>query len=184
MPPPRKDIDPLLLRRLKGKPLLDALLNLHPISFTYTGPTKNQPPWRNPVKPGKRVKGKPVAIGISKRGTLLVRVHVEPPSVSRRGFKEHGWRTFILANMRNIQVDKTKNFHLSIPKYNGGGADGAFARTLLFITPESAKENTQSKYKATLAKKALQKQEAKFDKITKQRRDKAKKELREKNRKK
>lgn len=186
MPAPRKNIDPLLTRTRAAKPIVDAILNLNQIEFYYSGPTKPSTyvaGQRKPVKRGKRVKGKPVAIGISKRDRLLVRIHVEPPSVSLRGFKEHGWRTFMLSRMSSVRVLKDKNFSLSIPRYNGGGPDEAFKRTLLFITPESAKENSKSAFEMRKEEILRKKQEKEFKKVAKQRKEKAKKDLRNKNRK-
>lgn len=186
MPAPRKNIDPLLTKTRAAKPIVDAILNLNQIEFYYSGPTKPSTyvaGQRKPVKRGRRVKGKPVAIGISKRDRLLVRIHVEPPSVSLRGFQEHGWRTFMLSRMSSVRVLKDKNFSLSIPKYNGGGPDGAFKRTLLFITPESVKENSKTAFEMRREEILRKKQEKEFEKIAKQRKEKARKDLREKNRK-
>ena len=187
----KEGLDPLLLKTRQALPVIDAIQNLNIIEFLYTGPRKHQtipprtgrnptdtPYRREPVKPGKRVKGKPVAIGISKRGNLLIRIHVEPPSVSRKGFSKHGWRTFMLSRMRNINIIQDKNFTLSIPKYNGGGPDGTFVRTLLFITPQSVKENSQSVFDKKREDALKEKQRIELKKVTEQRKVKAKPKFR------
>jgi hypothetical protein len=177
-------LDPLLTRTKQGKLLTDAIKNLHPISFYYTGPRTRSTLlarrifWRNPVKTGNRVKAKPVAIGISPRNTLLVRVHIQAPSVSRRGVSYNsGWRTFIIANMNSLKVHTTEKFSLSIPLYNKGGVDKSFKRTLLFITPQSVKENSKSKFELQREKRLQEKQQREFEKMAKQRKAKAKKDL-------
>ena len=189
----KQGLDPLLLKTKQALPIIDAIQNLNIIEFLYSGPRKHQtipprtgrnptdtPYRREPVKPGKRVKGKPVAIGISKRGNLLVRIHVEAPSVSRKGFSKHGWRTFMLSRMRNINIIEDKNFTLSIPKYNGGGPDATFVRTLLFITPQSVKENSQSVFDKKREDALKEKQRLELKKVTEQRKIKAEKDLKSK----
>lgn len=177
-----------LLKTKNGKILADAIKNLHPISFWYSGPKlrRTQFPWRNPVKSGNRVKCKPVAIGISKqaRGALLVRVHISFPSVSRRGIAYNkGWRTFIVGSMTSLKIHKDEKFSLSIPGYNGGGTDKSFRQTLLYITPESAKANTKTKFQLQREEYARKKQEREFEKMAKQRKKKAAEDLKKKNRK-
>lgn len=177
-----------LLKTKNGKILADAIKNLHPISFFYTGKVtrKTQVPWRNPVKIGNRIKCKPVAIGISKHSSsaLLVRVNIVFPSVSRRGVNyNRGWRTFIVGNMSSLKLHKEEKFSLSIPGYNGGGRDKSFKQTLLFITPESAKANSKSKFQLQREEYARKKQVREFEKMAKQRKKKAAQDLKKKNRK-
>jgi hypothetical protein len=189
----RKGLDPLLLKTKQAIPIIDAIQNLNIIEFLYSGPKKystipprtgrnptDRPYVREPVKAGKRVKGKPVAIGISKRGNLLIRIHVEPPSVSRKGFSKHGWRTFMLSRMRDIKVLKDKNFSLSIPKYNGGGPDDTFVRTLLFITPKSVAENSKTVFELKREERLKEQQRIDLKKISDERKEKAIKELKKK----
>ena len=49
-----------LLKTTKNKPLVDAIVNRHPITFYYSGPRK---PKKKSVKAGYRVKAEPVALG-------------------------------------------------------------------------------------------------------------------------
>ncbi len=71
-----------VLKGTKTKPLVDAIKNRNPISFYYSGPRK---PKKDSVKPGNRIKAELVAIGLSKKGNLIVRGFVQPPSVSKKG---------------------------------------------------------------------------------------------------
>jgi hypothetical protein len=82
--------------------------------------------------------------------------------------------------MRNINIIQDKNFTLSIPKYNGGGPDGTFVRTLLFITPQSVKENSQSVFDKKREDALKEKQRIELKKVTEQRKVKAEKDLKSK----
>ena len=62
-----------ILKTTKTKPIVDAIKNRNKISFFYTGPRK---PAKDSVKPGYRIKGESVALGLSKRGNLIVRMFV------------------------------------------------------------------------------------------------------------
>ena len=93
--------DSALLKTSKNKPLVDAIVNRHPITFYYSGPRK---PKKKSVKAGYRVKAEPVALGAHKStGNLIVRAYIDDPSASKRGTpskvgKEkanYGWRTFL-----------------------------------------------------------------------------------------
>lgn len=83
------------------KPIVDAIRNKTKISFMYNGPRK---PPKIAVKPGKRVNAEPVAIGLSKKGNLILRAWVGPPSVSKKGFTKTNWRTFMVGRMTNVQI--------------------------------------------------------------------------------
>ena len=85
----------------KSKSLVDAIVNRHPITFYYKGPTK---PEEVSVKPGVRVRAEAVAMGLSKKGNVIIRAWIEPPSTSKSGFNKGHWRTFIVNRMSNIQI--------------------------------------------------------------------------------
>lgn len=98
----------------KTKPIVDAIKNRNKISFYYSGPRK---PKKDSVKPGYRVKAEAVALGVSKRGNLIVRAYVQPPSTSKTGFGKHGWRTFMVSRMNNVQITD-EIFNEKRPGYN------------------------------------------------------------------
>lgn len=106
-----------VLKGTRTKPLVDAIKNRNPVSFYYSGPRK---PKKDSVRPGNRVKVELVAIGLSKKGNLIVRGFVQPPSVTKRGFEEHGWRTFMVSRMSNIQILTDETFDTKRPKYKEG----------------------------------------------------------------
>lgn len=124
-----------LLKTTKNKPLVDAIVNRHPITFYYSGPRK---PKKKSVKAGYRVKAEPVALGAHKTtGNLLVRAYIDDPSVSKRGTpgkvgkekSNYGWRTFLASRMSNVQVVKDETFNTIREKYNGGGDDKSMSVT-------------------------------------------------------
>jgi hypothetical protein len=86
------------------------------ITFYYSGPQK---PKQDSVKNGYRVKAEAVALGLSKRGNLIVRAWVQPPSVSKKGFAKHGWRTFIVGRMSNVEITD-EIFNGKRPEYKEG----------------------------------------------------------------
>lgn len=105
------------LRTTKTQPLVNAIKNRYPISFYYAGP---QRPRKTSVKNGYRVKAEAVAIGLSKRGNLIVRAFVKPPSTSKTGFQKHGWRTFLVNRMSNVRVFDNQTFNEKRPGYEEG----------------------------------------------------------------
>ena len=105
-----------ILRTSKTKPIVDAIKNRNKISFFYTGPRK---PAKDSVKPGKRIDAEAVALGLSKRGNLIVRAYVQPPSVSKKGFDKTGWRTFMVGRMSDLRVSDQK-FDQKRPDYKEG----------------------------------------------------------------
>ncbi len=124
-----------ILKTTKNKPLVDAIVNRHPITFYYSGPRK---PKKKSVKAGYRVKAEPVALGAHKTtGNLLVRAYIDDPSTSKRGTpgkvgkekSNYGWRTFLAARMSNVQVVKNETFNTIREKYNGGGDDKSMSVT-------------------------------------------------------
>jgi hypothetical protein len=86
------------------------------ITFYYSGPQK---PKKDSVKNGYRVKAEAVALGLSKQGNLIVRAWVQPPSVSKKGFAKHGWRTFIIGRMSNVEITD-EVFNGKRPEYKEG----------------------------------------------------------------
>jgi hypothetical protein len=106
-----------LLKTTKSKPIVDAIKKRIPITFYYSGPRK---PKKDSVKAGYRVKAEAVALGLSKKGNLIVRAWVQPPSTSKKGFSKHGWRTFIVGRMNNVQVLKDEQFDSKRPQYKEG----------------------------------------------------------------
>ena len=105
-----------ILRTSKTKPIVDSIKNRNKISFYYSGPNK---PVKDSVKPGKRIDAEAVALGLSKRGNLIVRAYVQPPSVSKKGFDKTGWRTFMVGRMSDLRVSDEK-FDQKRPDYKEG----------------------------------------------------------------
>jgi hypothetical protein len=105
-----------ILKTSKTKPIVDSIKNRNKISFFYTGPRK---PAKDSVKPGKRIDAEAVALGLSKRGNLVVRAYVQPPSVSKKGFDKTGWRTFMVSRMSDLRVSD-ETFNQKRPDYKEG----------------------------------------------------------------
>ena len=105
-----------ILKTSKTKPIVDAIKNRNKISFYYTGPRK---PAKDSVKPGKRIDAEVVALGLSKKGNLVVRAYVQPPSVSKKGFEKTGWRTFMVGRMSDLRISDEK-FDQKRPDYKEG----------------------------------------------------------------
>jgi hypothetical protein len=99
-----------------------AVINRHPVSFYYNGP-------REDVLAGRRIKAELVAMGLTKKGNLVVRGWVQPPSTSKKGFSEHGWRLFILERMSAIQIYDNETFDQKRPGYTEGKDDGSLSVT-------------------------------------------------------
>ena len=105
-----------ILKTTKTKPIVDAIKSRNKISFFYSGPRK---PAKNSVKPGNRIDAEAVALGLNKKGNLVVRAYVQPPSVSKKGFDKTGWRTFMVGRMSNLKVSDSK-FDQKRPDYKEG----------------------------------------------------------------
>lgn len=105
-----------ILRTSKTKPIVDSIKNRNKISFYYSGPTK---PAKDSVKPGNRIDAEAVALGLSKKGNLIVRAYVQPPSVSKKGFNKTNWRTFMVSRMSGLKVSDEK-FDQKRPDYKEG----------------------------------------------------------------
>lgn len=146
------------LKTTKTKPLVDAIINRHPITFYYSGPRK---PKSKNVKAGYRVKAEAVALGLNKKGVLVVRAYIDNPSVSKRGTptkvglekSNYGWRTFYAIRMSNIEVLKNETFSTVRAKYNNGEDDKSMSVTYVTSDFNAAPKKPVSK--------ALKKPEAK-----------------------
>jgi hypothetical protein len=97
--------------------ITNAIKNKKPLTFFYTGPRS---PKKDSVKPGYRIKGESVALGLSQKGNLIVRMFVKPPSTSKKGFNKHGWRTFIVDRMSQLKLHDDETFDLNRPLYKEG----------------------------------------------------------------
>ena len=115
------------------KPIADAVKNRNPITFYYTGPTKG----KDSVKAGGRYRAEGVAIGLSKKGNLVLRAWVRPPSVSKSGFSKSGWRTFILSRMNNVVVLDRETFNEKRPGYKEGDDH---SMTVTYVTSDWTKQ--------------------------------------------
>jgi hypothetical protein len=104
-----------ILKTTKTKPIVDAIKNRKKVDFYYSGPRKG----RDSVKPGKRESAELVAIGLSKKGNLIVRAYVDTPSVSKKGFEKTNWRTFMVSRMSDVKISNEK-FDQKRPEYEEG----------------------------------------------------------------
>lgn len=104
-----------ILKTTKTKPIVDAIKNRKKVDFYYSGPRKG----RDSVKQGKRESAELVAIGLSKRGNLIVRAYVDTPSVSKKGFEKTNWRTFMVSRMSDVKISNEK-FDQKRPDYEEG----------------------------------------------------------------
>ena len=123
----------LALKTTRTKPIVDAIKNRKKITFYYSGPRK---PKKNSVKAGYRVKAEVVALGLSKKGNLVMRAYVQPPSVSKKGFAKHGWRTFMLSRMSGTEITD-EVFDEKRPGYKEGD-DGGLSVT--YVTTDWTKK--------------------------------------------
>jgi hypothetical protein len=122
-----------ILRTSKTKPLVNAITNRNPITFFYSGPTKG----KDSVKSGTRINGEAVALGLSKKGNLIIRVFVPSPNVSKKGFNKTNWRTFMVSRMSNVKIDDTKTFDQQKPQYKSGDDD---SMTVTYVTTDWGKK--------------------------------------------
>ena len=112
-----------ILKTTKTKPIVDAIKNRKKIDFYYSVPRKG----RDSVKSGKRESAELVAMGLSKRGNLIVRAYVDTPSVSKKGFEKTNWRTFMVSRMSDVKISDEK-FDQKRPDYEEG-ADNSMSVT-------------------------------------------------------
>jgi hypothetical protein len=119
-----------ILKTSKTQPLVDAIRQRHPITFYYTGPQK---PEKERVLPGTRQSGEPVALGLSKKGNLIIRVFIPSPNVSKKGLDKTQWRTFMVSRMSNVQIDDEVTFDEKRPQYKEGDDD---SMTVTYVTSD------------------------------------------------
>lgn len=93
--------------------IANAIKKRHPVSFFYNGP-------RGQVQAGKRIKAEMVALGLSKKGNMIVRAWVEPPSRTKSGFEKGHWRTFMVSRMNQIEIFDQETFDQKRPGYKEG----------------------------------------------------------------
>jgi hypothetical protein len=100
-----------------------AIKNRIPVSFYYKGPSGE-------VLPGRRIKVELVASGLTKKGNLAVRGYVQPPSISKKGFTKHGWRTFLVDRIASgsLNIYDDEQFNEKRPGYKEGD-DSSFSVT-------------------------------------------------------
>lgn len=122
-----------ILKTSKTKPLVNAITNRNPITFYYSGPRKG----KDSVKSGTRINGEAVALGLSKKGNLIIRVFVPSPNVSKKGFNKTNWRTFMVSRMSNVKIDDTKTFDQQRPQYKSGDDD---SMTVTYVTTDWGKK--------------------------------------------
>jgi hypothetical protein len=101
----------------KTQPLINAIKNRNPVTFFYSGPIK---PKKDSVKRGSRINAEIVSLGLTKKGYMAVRAYVQPPSTSKKGFQKHGWRTFLVTRMSDINVNNESTFDTKRPGYKEG----------------------------------------------------------------
>lgn len=120
----------------KARPLIDAIKNRNPVTFYYSGPTK---PPKDSVKKGTRLRAEVVAMGLSKKGNLIVRAYVQPPSVSKKGYSKTNWRTFIVNRMSNITVLTDEVFDVKRPGYKEGSESDRGPMVKTYVTTDWTK---------------------------------------------
>lgn len=98
----------------KRERITKAIKNRFLVSFYYNGP-------KGEVLPGRRIKAELVALGLTKKGNLVARGWVQPPSISKRGYEKHGWRLFMLNRMYGIQIYDDETFDVKRPDLNDSG---------------------------------------------------------------
>jgi hypothetical protein len=125
------------LKGRKTKPLVNAITNRNPITFYYSGPKESG---KEGVKAGTRVRGEAVAMGLSKGGNIIVRVFVQPPSVSKKGFARGNWRTFRVDRMSNIQVLADETFDKMRPGYKEGDESSSGPMVTTYVTADWGKK--------------------------------------------
>jgi hypothetical protein len=101
----------------KTKPIVDAIKKRNPLTFYYSGPRK---PKKDSVVAGGRFRAEIVAMGLSKKGNLIVRAWVDTPSRTKTGFQKGNWRTFMVKRMSNITVFDDRTFDVKRPGYKEG----------------------------------------------------------------
>jgi hypothetical protein len=117
----------------RSKPIVDAINNRNPITFYYSGPRSG----KDSVKSGGRYRAEAVAMGLSKKGNLIVRAWVQPPSVSKSGFSKSGWRTFMVGRMTNVTILNNETFDQKRPGYKEGNDN---SMSVTYVTADWTKK--------------------------------------------
>lgn len=115
----------------KTKPLVGAIKDRHPVTFYYSGP---KTPEKDSVKSGVRIRAEIVAMGLSKKGNVIVRAYVQPPSVSKKGYDKTNWRTFIVDRMSNINVLENETFDIKRKGYKEGAESDRSPMVTTYVT--------------------------------------------------
>jgi hypothetical protein len=147
-----------ILKTTKTKPIVDAIKSRNKISFFYSGPRK---PAKNSVKPGNRIDAEAVALGLNKKGNLVVRAYVQPPSVSKKGFDKTGWRTFMVGRMSNLKVSDSK-FDQKRPDYKEGDDK---SMSVTYVTADWTNKPEVKKESSSPQKKPVKKVKKKKDSL-------------------
>jgi len=110
-----KDGVPKYLNNSSSRPgsIANAVKKRNPVSFFYNGP-------RNTVQAGKRVRAELVALGLSKKGNMVVRAWVDQPSKSKTGFQKGNWRTFMVGRMNQVEIYDEETFDQKREGYKEG----------------------------------------------------------------
>jgi hypothetical protein len=120
----------------KSNTLVSAITNRNPITFYYSGPKE---PAKDSVKPGVRIRGEAVAMGLSKKGNVIIRTYVQPPSVSKKGYDKTNWRTFRIDRMSNIQILQDETFDITRPGYKQGAESDKGPMITTYVTTDWSK---------------------------------------------
>ena len=117
--------------------LASAVKKRNPVSFFYNGPRKT-------VQAGKRVKAELVALGLSKKGNMIVRAWVDQPSKSKTGFQKGNWRTFMVSRMNQVEIFDQETFDVKRDGYKEGDDK---SMSVTYVTPDwsSTPEPTQQR---------------------------------------
>lgn len=122
------------------KSLANAIRKRNPVSFFYNGP-------RGSVQLGRRIKAEMVALGLSKKGNMIVRAWVEPPSRSKTGFEKGNWRTFMVSRMSQLEIFDQETFDQKRPNYKEGDDNSmivTYATSDWSTTPEVQPQEPQT----------------------------------------
>jgi len=139
----------------KNNLLIDAIKNRNPVTFYYSGPRK---PEKESVKSGTRIRAEVVALGLSKKGNVIVRAYVQPPSVSKKGYDKTNWRTFIVDRMSNINVLTDETFEIKRPGYKEGSESDRGPMVTTYVTSDWTKTpDVKQKQPPTTQPKPIQK---------------------------
>ena len=130
---------PKYLNNSSSRPgsLASAVKKRNPVSFFYNGPRKT-------VQAGKRVKAELVALGLSKKGNMIVRAWVDQPSKSKTGFQKGNWRTFMVSRMNQVEIFDQETFDVKRDGYKEGDDK---SMSVTYVTPDwsSTPEPTQQR---------------------------------------